>query len=272
MAARGIAQFIVTGDDSSADDSSAYAGRTYYGNAEPGGQTVVLGGAEIVVGGWAGYEATRRAARWEANLHDRSAEPRSHYGGRTYVSGQDVVESLVSARCRCGVTGGGETDRQAKTTTADPLERSAERLAAAITRFEDALAKSDTVIWTRLNISPDTPVAVSTISPEDILFTVPETDVDALHRAAEDAGIFASAYAREDEQAQLRAPRPPGALPPMPVREVALRGKRATVVNNEIAALEKASVPRAAAIEAYRGEVAAVFDAAARVLERAVDQ
>lgn len=280
MAATDITQFIVDADadDASggaadaADAADVYAGRTYYGNAEPNGQTVVLGGAEIVVGGWAGYEATKRAARWEANLHDRGAEPRSHYGGRTYVSGQDAVESLVNARCRCGVVGGGKTEAANEKTIVDPLERSAERLATAITQFEVALAKDDTTIWTRLNISPDSPVAVSTISPEDIRFAIPESDVNALHRAAEDAGIFASAYAREDEQAQLRAPRPPGALPPMPRREIALRGKSAADVNKEIAALEKSSVPRAAAIEAYRGEVAAVFDTAARVLERAVDQ
>ena len=92
------------------------------------------------------------------------------------------------------------------------------------------------------------------------------------------AGIFASNYARDDELEALRAPRPPGSLPPLPSREVAVRGTvrqgapsaTSETTNRNIARLEAATVPRASAVEAYRGEVAAVFDASAAVLERAV--
>jgi hypothetical protein len=238
--------------------------RTYHGSAPPDGKTVVVGGVEVVVGGWASYEATRRAARWRARPHDPAVELRARYGGRTYVSGQDAVESLVTARSAKHLSSSAKR--------LDPLARSAERLATAVSRFDEAVAQEGpATIWGRLGIPPDAPVAVSTITPEDIRYTVPETDVHVLHRAAEDAGILASGYAREDELPALRAPRPPGALPPMPMREVATRGAPPAEVNGAISRLETAAVPRAAAIEAYRGDVAAVFDAAAAVLERAVD-
>jgi len=271
-----ITGFITLRAESQKDNRSAslFAGcpchqtskRVYYGNAEPEGKAVVLGGAEVVVGGWAAYEAARREARWVANPRDQTTQPRSWYGGRTYVSGQDAVESLVTARCfsERGVLNGGSGP---SLNQADPLARSAERLAAAITAFNRAVVTGATV-WARLKVPPDLPVAVSTLTPEDVRYSAWDTDIHLLHRAAEDAGILASSYARNDEISQLRAPRPPGTLPPMPTREVPLWGRDAEV-NRSIVNLEKASVLRAAAIEAYRGEVAAVFDAAAAVLERA---
>lgn len=242
------------------------AGKTYYGNAEPEGKTAIVGGTEVVIGGWAAYEATRRTAQWEANPHSRAAQPLSRYKGRTYVTGQDALESLVAARVR-----GGESGVQCR----DPLARAAERLAAALEGFEAAVAKDGASVWARLGIPLDAPVAVSTISAEDVRYTIPETDIHELHRSAEDAGIFASNYARDDELPALRAPRPPGALPPLPSREVPTRGSVRQGVthettNRDIARLEAAAVPRASAVEAYRGEVAAVFDASAAVLERTV--
>jgi len=155
----------------------------------------------------------------------------------------------------------------------DPLARAADRLAKAIEGFESSIAQyGSSTMWERLGLSPDAPVAVTTISAEDVRFSVPETDVNELHRNAEDAGIFASAYARPEEQAALRAPRPPKTLPQLPLREISVRSSLKTRedVNADIAKLERATVPHASAIEAYRGEVAAVFDASAEVLERAV--
>lgn len=242
-----ITAFIV---DTAAGDPAA---KVYYGNAEPEGHTVIVGGQAVVVGGWAAYEATRREARWQANPALPAAEPRGRYGGRTYVTGQDAVESLLVAR------------------QSDPLARAAPRLAAAVAKFNAAvLREGPTSLWDRLGIPSDAPVAVSTITPVEISQAAAETDLEALHRAAEDAAILASGYARDDELPGLRAPRPPGGLPPLPAREVPLRGRDAAAVNRSIVELERASVPRAAAVEAYRGDVAAVFDAAAAVLERAV--
>lgn len=261
-------------DDDNVGDNNAIA-TTYYGNAEPEGPTVVVGGNEVVVGGWASYEAIRREAHWRANPRNPEAEPRSWYGGRTYISGQDAVESLITSRCRRGRACSKAADLRDGSDTganrADPLDRAAERLALAIEGFDKAVAREGaTTVWGRLGVPPDAPVAVSTISPEDIRYASSDTDLAILHRAAEDAGIFASSYAREAELPRLRPPRPPASLPPLPSREVPLRGKRAADVNRAIADLEKAAVPRAAAVETYRGEVAAVFDAAAAVLERAV--
>jgi hypothetical protein len=263
-----ITAFIVPGPEGApaapASECPCAKAKTYYGNAEPEGKTVIVGGTEVVVGGWAAYEATRRQARWEANPHSRAAQPLSNYSGRTYITGQDALESLIGAR-----VGGGTAQRR------DPLARAAERLAAAIEAFEGAIAKDGPSVWARLGIPPDSPVAVSTISAEDVRYAVPETDVHELHRAAEDAGIFTSNYARDEELGALRAPRPPGSLPPLPSREVAARGTvrqgvTSETTNRNIARLEAATVPRASAVEAYRGEVAAVFDASAAVLERAV--
>lgn len=240
--------------------------KTYYGNAEPEGKTVAVGGAEVAVGGWAAYEAARRQAQWEARPHSRAAQPVSYYGGRTYVTGQDALESLVGART--------EVPREGTTARAprDPLARAAERLAAAVETFESAVARDSQSVWARLGVPPDAPFAISTIAAEDVRSAVPETDVRALHRAAEDAGVLASNYARPDELAALRAPRPPGALPPLPSREVSTSTRSGTssdTVNRNLVRLEAAVVPRASAVEAYRGEIAAVFDAAAGVLEKA---
>ena len=234
------------------------SGRAYYGNAEPEGPTVVCGGAEIVVGGWVSYEATRREAHWAANPLNRAAQPRSRYDGRTCISGQDAVESLVAARSFAGGAG-------------DPLARAAERAAEAVAAFDQAVGRGPATVWTRLGLPPDAPKAVSTITPDDIRDMAQETDTDLLLRAAEDVGILASSYARGDELSRLRAPRPPGRLPPVPTREIPLRGENVSEVNRAVVDLEKASVSRGAAVEIFRGKVAALFDSAAEVLERAVE-
>lgn len=192
-----ITAFIV---DTAANDPAA---KVYYGNAEPEGHAVVVGGQAVVVGGWAAYEATRREARWQANPALAAAEPRGRYGGRTYVTGQDAVESLLAAR---------QTARQS-----DPLARAAPRLAAAVAKFNAAvLREGPTSLWDRLGIPSDAPVAVSTITPVEISQAAAETDLEALHRAAEDAAILASGYARDDELPGLRAPRPPRRTPAPP--------------------------------------------------------
>ncbi|GFR90072.1 hypothetical protein ElyMa_002558600 [Elysia marginata] len=247
------------------------AGKTYYGDAEPEGETILLGGAEVVVGGWAAYEAARRAARWKADPH--TAQPLYHYKGRTYITGQDAVESLVVARI------GGKSGNQLH----DPLVRAAKRLSAALESFEAALAKEgSSSVWARLGLPPDAPVAISTLSAEDLRHTFLETDVYELHRSAEDAGVFASNYARVEELSALRAPTPPKTLPHLSTREeiptqqpaAYLLEKKKTLeaTNRNIISLEAAAVARACAIEVYRGNVAAVFDASAAILERAVQR
>jgi hypothetical protein len=285
-----------------------------------------MGGSEVVVGGWAAHEATRRQARWEANPHSKMAEPLSRYGGRTYVSGQDALESLLGARTE--IEGGslaraaeildkefkggaaraaGRRDAEfasfdATVSRADPLTRAGERLARALERFDTEVGRGGaSTAWQRLGVPPDSPFAITTLDATDIRRSVSETDVHELHRCGEDAGIFAASYARADERPALHPPRPPRALPLLPAREVEIPqaapqaahgdasvrrgatpqathgdasvGRGATAregANREIIRLEAATVPRAEAVGAYRAEIAAVYDAAAEVLERAV--
>jgi hypothetical protein len=233
-------------------------GRTVYGNSEPEGKTVFLGGNEVVVGGWVAHEVVRRRARWESAPRDPKMEPRSRYSSRYTISGQDAVESLVVARC---AKFGGKI-------TTDPLEKSAERLSKALAAFNQKMSKSHVSMWTRFGVPSESYLTVSTITPKDIKHAVPETDPDALYQIAESVGALASGYAREEELESLKPPLPPEVLPPLPRREVSLKGRKASEVNKSIVALELASIPRASAIEEYRGDIAEVFDTAAFVLER----
>jgi hypothetical protein len=259
------AYFVGANDSQTVDPPCPCAGRTYYGSAEPEGKTIILGGMEVVVGGWVAYEADRRRALWEAKPHSQAAQPLSRYGGRTYITGQDALESLIGARA---IGGSGANAYK----PSDPLARAAGRLAAALDTFETVVTKNEpTSLWARLGIPSDTPFAVSMVSAEDIRYITPETDVYELHQAAEAASLLASPYARDDEHPTLRPPRPPGVLPLLPSREVPTRGTAPETINRRIVRLENDTVPRATAIETYRGDVAAVFDASAAVLERAMD-
>jgi hypothetical protein len=224
--------------------------RVYYGNGELEGRAVRVGGRDVVVDGWAAYEVARREARWRANPQDPAAEPRSKYGGRTYITCQDAVESLVTER------------------SSDPLRLAAERLAAAVAGVDTILARGGpTTAWERLGVPQDAPLAVSTLTPEEIRRVAAGTNPVQLYQIAEDVGIFASRYARKCELSAVCPPRPPDGLPPFPVRTVSLMDRAG--VNQSVIDLEKTALPRAAAVEAYRGDVAAAFDVSAAVLERA---
>lgn len=249
-------------------EAGGVAPRVYHGNAEPEGQVVVIGGRDVVVGGWVVYEAARRRARWDAAPHSRTAAPSSRYRGRTRITGQDVLESLVTART--AVEGGGGAGEPA-----DPLARAAGRLAGAVDAFGAAVrggAGAESA-WARLALDPDAPLAVSTLSAADVREVVAETDPAELFEAAAAAAALAAAYARPGELAALRPPPPPARLPRLPAGEVAvgggLAGAAAEGADRAVARLEAAAVPRAAAVEAYRGSVAAALDASAAVLERA---
>ena len=231
--------------------------KTYYGNSEPEGKTVVVGGVETAVGEWVSWEANRRIERFAANPYSAEAQPLSRYPGRTYISGQDALESLVNARVG-GAAG-------------DPLARAAKRLAHALDSYEEAVTSPGSSPWGGTSIPPASPVAVYPISAADVIESIPETDIHQLHRLAEDAGIFAANYAREEELPALWAPRPPGFLPQLPSREISARKNIAPeITNHEISRIEVAAVPRAIVIEKYRADIAVVLDAAAQVLERVV--
>lgn len=223
-------------------------GRTYYGNAEPEGATVIIGGREVVAGGWAAHEVERRRAHWDANPRDRRAEPSSRYKGRTYVSGQDTLESIFA-------------DRDAPEALHDPLPPAAHRLANALEALDNVLSRRGaSTVWDRLGIPQGGPVVAAAITPDDIRCAAPETDVAELHRLAEDVAVLTASYSGTAGV----APAPPAGLPPLPRRTVSAYD------NEGIARLEKGTLPRAETVEAYRAAVAAQFDAAATVLEAVV--
>jgi len=232
-------------------------GPPYFGDAEPEGSTVFVGGAERSVGGWAAHEISRRRAKWAAAPHGGGGAPSSRYRGRTYVSGGDVLES-VFAGAGGGAVGGGAPAPP----LGDPLGCAAERLATALEALEGALTgQGASSLWSRLGLPPDAPLTVPALTPDGVRGAQPETDVRELHRLAEEVALLAAA-ARGTPLAP--APPPPAALPPLPLRAVPA-GDDAGV-----ARLEEGAAPHAAAVEEYRGQVAVYFDEAAAALEEAL--
>ena len=226
-----------------ADRGPELPGKVYYGDAEPEGQTVVVGGGEVTVGGWAAYEITRRRARWEA---DPRAGPGGQYPGRRYVGGQDVLESLFAP---------------GPNAPPDPLSRAATRLAAAVKALGQILSEPGGSAWERLRLAPEAPIVVPPLSPADVEAAIPETDAETLGALAEDVEALVAGYCAARDL-PLPAPPPPSApLPPLPRRMVS------TADGAAVARLEETAAPRARALEIYRGGVAAFFDAAAEVLE-----
>lgn len=231
---------------SGADDPTA--GRTIVGNAEPEGATVVVGGREVVVGGWAPYEVARREAMARVNPRSRSARLAARYSGRSYVGGQEALDSIVTARVR---RDGDESQ------PIDPLEAACERYACALEEVLDSGPSSTGGSGS----SPGLVVGGGPL-PDDIRALADETDVNALSTAAEDAAIFADATG-----AVIADPPAPPLLPPLTTREVSVKGASPDRVESQLADLERAVTGRAEAVEVYRGRVAATFDAAARELE-----
>jgi len=229
-------------------------GPPYYGDAELEGTTVYVGGAERTVGGWASHEIARRRAKWGAHPDGGDAGPSSRYQGRTYVSGGDVLESVFAPPR--GVAGGGGG------ALGDPLGAAAERLAAALEALEGALAgRGASSLWSRLGLPPDAPLTVPALTPSGVRGAQPETDVYELHRLAEEVALLATTVRGGPSEP---APPPPAGLPPLPRPAVPV-GDGAGIVR-----LEEGAAPHAAAVEEYRGRVAACFDEAAVALEEAL--
>jgi hypothetical protein len=210
--------------------------KIYVGNAEPEGVTAVVGGREVVVGGWGKYEADRRRAKWEAAPRDPYQVPAARYGGRSYITAQDTLDSLVTAR----VSGGDEAP-----VLPDPLEVACGRLSAQLIAAEN---------------TTDRVVRGGTV--EDVENLPMETSPAALHQVAEDAIIYAGALA--DLDLQLPPP-PPAGIPPLPTRSVrVVTGSGES--HSEVSKLELASSTRADAITTYRGVLAGHLENAARAL------
>lgn len=220
-----IAAYIVprgAGPEDSAGDAGDAGGRTYYGNAEPEGEVVVVGGAEYAVGGWAAYELDRRRAR------RKGGGAPAAYPRRTYVTGDDVIESLYRGR-----------------ESADPLAIAAERYAGALEGLEREQRTPGGAFGGGRDI-----VVVPAATPAGIRALATGTDPTQLQDAAEDAALAAGA--------------PPPKFPPVPPlpRRTVQVGDAAGLCG-----LEAASAPHAAAIEKSRAVLAGALDAAAASLE-----
>ena len=200
-----------------------------------------MGGAERTTGGWAAYEVARRHAR-RAAAPRGACGPASSYPGRTYISGTDVLESL----CACG------PQRE------EPLARAAERLAAALEGLEAALCAPGASAWESLGADPRVAVTLPPLTAAEVRGAWPETDPHELHRLAAEAALFGSTAGATPPP---RAPSPPAGLPPLPQRVVPVEDAPAVEL------LETEAVPRAEALAAYRGQVAACLDQAAVALE-----
>jgi len=108
--------------------------KIYTGAASPAAPDTihVVGGCRTQFGGWGAYEIDRRAAR--RALGGGVAHPgSSYYGGRTYITGLDAVESIFG---NGQVTGGGSEDPPA-------LTAAIERLHAAISTLENAAGTAE---------------------------------------------------------------------------------------------------------------------------------
>jgi len=221
------------------------SGRAYYGDAEPEGATVVVGGAEYSVGGWSAYELERR--RCEREYGAPAGEDR-HYAGRTYVTGEDVMESLFRG---AGVRGGGGPS--------DPLAEASERYATALERrWGGAGVSGDLHAGASGSAGPANEftgelVGALALGPDEARELAAETDPEALLGAAEAIRAVAGEAA------------PAAAFPPIPP----LPRRPADAAPESLSRLEAAAAPHAEAVEKCRAALAGALDRATARLEPA---
>lgn len=187
--------------------------------------TVFIGGNEVVVGGWSAYEAEKRKKRWKYNPDSKYTQlflTHDTYKNRTYIGGQDALESLINSQEN------------------DPLKKSADKLAEALELSMNQIPTDFTEVYEVINVTP-----------EEILQTKYETDINELHRIA--------------EKISSNIPDIPD-IPALPSKKVYLSDKAhhrrnsRISLNKDIIQLEKETIPRAKVVEEYRGKIAALFD------------
>lgn len=193
---------------------------------EKSNDTVFIGGNEIVVGGWSAYEAEKRKKRWKYNPDSKFTQlflTHDTYRNRTYIGGQDTLESLINSQEN------------------DPLRKSADKLAEVLELSMKQIPTDFTEIYEVINVTP-----------EEILQTKYETDINELHRIAEKIN-------------SSNIPDIPN-IPPLPSKKVYLSDKAhhkrnsRIRLNKDIIQLEEETIPRAKVVEEYRGKMAALFD------------
>jgi hypothetical protein len=245
----------------------------------------IVGGVDYAVGGWGEYEVDRRRARWEAVKTGGGGasaggadRPAARYPGRTYVSADDTVRSIVAGSR--AVLGGGSAGLERQTT---PLQRAALHLADTLGRLEDRLCDpDDDGVWEcepatalrRLGARRNKAAAKAAV-----YLTVPpltsadlrafardpaqESDPEAMYDLGEDVISMTAAVG------VVLAPLPQlvdrGSLPPLPSRVVPVTDDEAVL------RLEAASVPYVASLEGIQAALASRLDAAATAIGAALD-
>lgn len=202
----------------------------------------VVGGIEHAIGGWSDYEVARR------RYHVGGC---CCYRGRTYVTSEEAVASILRAPDRREASGG-----------APPLEQAAGHLAATLAALEKVLCE-DSNPFARLDLGS---LSLIPLAPEDIMDTVKDEghDPGALLDLAERAEQVMTGVAG------LPGPLPKSArsvlaeivVPPASQKTVSADDAEA------VRSLEAEVAPRAGAIERYQGAVAELLEKAATHIDR----
>jgi hypothetical protein len=223
--AAGLAELIV--NTPGAPGALGAPSATYHGNAGLEGATVAVGGADRVVGGWAAHHAAKRAVRREGAAPN--PELAAHYPGRTYISAEDAVVSLLAAGQGPG----------------NPLAGAAERLAAALERLQERQTSG----------AGGELLVVPALAPSNLRELDAEIGLEALQDVARRVGAVAPAGCRAP-------PPPPPEAAPLPLRAVSIGDFAA------ISRLEDQVLPHAAAVENYRALLAEYLDSVSCGLEQ----
>ena len=149
---------------------------------------------------------------------------------------------------------------------ADPLTRSVDRLASALETFTAAVVRGKDSPGRYLALPPDAPIAIASITADDVRELGPAANVRDLYHLTSAVGDFATAYAPKDLHPSLRLRRPRG-LPPVPDTTVSIFESTA---DQDIIGLEAEVLELAELVEIYQGIAAGVLDLAADVLEKTV--
>lgn len=259
-----------------------YAKEYVYGNHQPEGNTVRVGGFDMVVGGFSRSVVDRRAISWKYNPDN---SPDANYAGRSYITESDAINSILAEK-RGGRYGGG-TDgaivASAVATSADPLEIALTKLAKALdlinkkvcdydnktdadNLFNDAknasnpsdksLYSNPGSIWKILKWCPCKVISFITITQDDITEMIAEFDVDALYKFTKSVVLYASVYTDE----KLKLPEKP---PVVEIGTDVVDLENTESAASEVLALEKKSLVNISKIEIYRDQIAELIDAAA---------
>jgi hypothetical protein len=206
-------------------------GPPYYGNAEPEGQVVIVGGQEVVTSGWAEYEINRRSV---SRVRGGSKEDHQNYPGRYVINSQDVIESIF------------ETSTPNKPEF--PLVVAGKELIVALNTLKEKQYRATGGAIDFLERSNDAVIYIPAIDVNDVRKYMRETDFIELRHL--DNALTEITGKSSDKKHP----------PVMPRRKVAVSDPTA------VSGLEKDTVNAVNAIENYQAEIAEKASSAALII------